>query len=109
MTMMNIQMNILSVDTWNYSLSTSYTEKSDFSKTEGVSVTISGGLNVGIPNVVGDDSSLGVNVSVQQQTNKSWTYGTSDSKTVTKRELDKSPIQPGETVKLDAVLIMYKR
>lgn len=56
----------LSVDTWNYSLSTSYTEKSDFSKTEGVSVTISGGLNVGIPNVVGDDSSLGVNVSVQQ-------------------------------------------
>lgn len=52
-------------------------------KTEGVSVTISGGLNVGIPNVVGDDSSLGVNVSVQQQTNKSWTYGTSDSKTVT--------------------------
>lgn len=45
---------------------------------------------MGIPNVVGDDSSLGVNVSVQQQTNKSWTYGTSDSKTVTKRELDKS-------------------
>lgn len=98
----------LSVDTWNYSLSTSYTEKSDFSKTEGVSVTISGGLNVGIPNVVGDDSSLGVNVSVQQQTNKSWTYGTSDSKTVTKTRTGQIPIQPGETVKLDAVLVMYK-
>ena len=79
-----------------------------FSKTEGVSVTISGGLNVGIPNVVGDDSSLGVNVSVQQQTNKSWTYGTSDSKTVTKTRTGQIPIQPGETVKLDAVLVMYK-
>lgn len=98
----------LSVDTWNYSLSTSYTEESNFSKTEGVSVTISGGLSVGIPNVLGDDSSLGVNVSVQQQTNKSWTYGTSDSKTVTKTRTGQIPIQPGETVKLDAVLVMYK-
>ena len=98
----------LSVDTWNYSLSTSYTEESNFSKTEGVSVTISGGLSVGIPNVLGDDSSLGINVSVQQQTNKSWTYGTRDSKTVTKTRTGQIPIQPGETVKLDAVLIMYK-
>lgn len=57
---------------------------------------------------VGDDSSLGVNVSVQQQTNKSWTYGTSDSKTVTKTRTGQIPIQPGETVKLDAVLVMYK-
>ena len=65
-------------------------------------------MNAGIPNVVGDDSSLGVNVSVQQQTNKSWTYGTSDSKTVTKTRTGQIPIQPGETVKLDAVLIMYK-
>ena len=98
----------LSVDTWNYSLSTSYTEESNFSKTEGVSVTISGGLSVGIPDVLGDDSSLGLNVSVQQQTNKSWTYGTRDNKTVTKTRTGQIPIQPGETVKLDAVLIMYK-
>ena len=54
---------------------------------------------MGIPNVVGADSSLGVNVSVQQRTNKSWTYGTSDSKTVTKTRTGQIPIQPGETVK----------
>lgn len=31
-----------------------------------------------------------------------------DSKTVTKTRTGQIPIQPGETVKLDAVLIMYK-
>ena len=41
--------------------------------------------------IVGDDSSLGVNVSVQQQTNKSWTYGT----TVTGWE--KRNMKPSET------------
>lgn len=100
--------NHLTPDTWHYSLSTSYTEESDFSKTEGLNITISRGLNVGLPNLLGGDSSVGINTSIQQQTSKSWTYGTKDSKTITKTRTGDINVEPGETVKLDAVLTTYK-
>lgn len=53
-----------SVVTWNYSLATQYTETSSFSETEGVSVSISNGVNVGIPSVSGNPS-VNFNTTIQ--------------------------------------------
>lgn len=98
----------LSVVTWNYSFTTTYTENSNFSKTEGTSVSVTQGVSIGLPNVLGKDSSIGFNSSIQQQSSRSWTYGTSDSKTITKTRTGQIPIKPGESVKLSAILTMYK-
>lgn len=98
----------LSVDTWNYSFSITYTEKSNFSKMEGTSVSVSQGLSVGLPNVLGQNSSIGFNSSIQQQTNRSWTYGTEDKKDITKTRTAQIPVKPGETVRLEAYMTMYK-
>lgn len=97
-----------SVNTWNYSITTSCTETSNFSKTEGISVSASQGINVGLPNVLGGNSSIGLNMSIQQQSTRSWTFGTSGTQTTTKTRSGQIPVQPGETVKLDAILVMYE-
>lgn len=97
-----------SVNTWNYSLTTTYTENSNFSKTEGVNVSVSNGMSIGLPNILGEGSSIGFNTTIQQQSSRSWTYGTSDTKTITKTRTGQIPVQPGETVALEATLTMYK-
>lgn len=96
-----------SVVTWNYTVTTRYTESSSFSKTEGVSVSISNGLSVGLPSVEGS-SSIGMNTTMQQQTSKSWTYGNSDSREITKTRTGNIPVQPHTTMKLEAVVFMYE-
>lgn len=93
--------------TWNYSVSTSCTERSSFSKTEGVTVSTSSGLNVGLPDIVGL-SSVNFNTSIQQQSSKSWTYGTNKDMTVTKTRTGSIPVNPYETVKLEATLTMFR-
>ncbi|MGN0052543.1 MAG: hypothetical protein ACI378_00590 [Bacteroides sp.] len=93
--------------TWNYSVSTSCTERSSFSKTEGVTVSTSSGLNVGLPDIVGL-SSVSFNTSIQQQSSKSWTYGTNKDMTVTKTRTGSIPVNPYETVKLEATLTMFR-
>lgn len=97
-----------STNTWHYSVTASYTETSSFSKTEGVSVAVSQGINVGLPNLLGGESSVGFNASIQQQTNRSWTFGKSDAKTVTQVRTGDVPVQPGETVRLDVSSVIYK-
>lgn len=97
-----------STNTWHYSVTASYTETSSFSKTEGVSVAVSQGINVGLPNLLGGESSVGFNASIQQQTNRSWTFGNSDAKTVTQVRTGDIPVQPGETVRLNVSSIIYK-
>ena len=49
-----------------------------------------------------------VNVSVQQQTNKSWTYGESSTKEITETRTGHIPVPPNTTIKLDATLVMYE-
>lgn len=95
-----------SVVTWNYTVTTRYTESSSFSKTEGVSVSISNGVNVGLPSVGG--TSIGINTTMQQQTNKSWTYGDSNAKEITKTRTGNIPVQPHTTMRLEAVVFMYE-
>lgn len=95
-----------SVVTWNYTVTTRYTESSSFSKTEGVSVSISNGVNVGLPSVGG--TSIGINTTMQQQTNKSWTYGDSNTKEITKTRTSNIPVQPHTTMRLEAVVFMYE-
>lgn len=97
-----------SVDTWNYSVTTTYTETSNFSKTEGVSVSVSQGMSVGLPNILGKGSIINFNTTIQQQSSQSWTYGTSKTQTVTKTRTGQISVQPGETVRLEALLTMYK-
>nr|WP_308757728.1 hypothetical protein [uncultured Bacteroides sp.] len=96
-----------SVVTWNYTVTTRYTESSNFSKTEGVSVSISNGLSVGLPSVAGSPS-IGMNTTMQQQTSKSWTYGNSNTKEITKTRTGNIPVQPHTTMKLEAVVFMYE-
>lgn len=96
-----------SLVTWNYTVTTRYTESSSFSKTEGVSVSISNGLSVGLPSVEGSPS-MDMNTTIQQQTSKSWTYGNSDSKEITKTRTGNIPVQPHTTMKLEAVVFMYE-
>lgn len=93
--------------TWDYSVVTKYSEKSDFSKTEGVTMGITGGLKVGLPNLLGVIN-LETNMSVQQQTNKSWTYGESSTKDITETRTGHIPVPPNTTIKLDATLVMYE-
>lgn len=97
-----------SVVTWDYSLSIDITETSNFSKTEGVSTSISNGLSVGIPNLLGEGSSIGVNTTIQQQSSKSWTYGNSDTKKITRTRTVHIPVQPHSAVGLQAVVFMYE-
>lgn len=93
--------------TWDYSVVTKYSEKSDFSKTEGVTMGITRGLKVGLPNLLGVIN-LETNMSVQQQTNKSWTYGESSTKDITETRTGHIPVPPNTTIKLDATLVMYE-
>lgn len=97
-----------SVVTWDYSLSIDVTETSNFSKTEGVSTSISNGLSVGLPNLLGEGSSIGVNTTIQQQSSKSWTYGNSDTKKITRTRTVHIPVQPHSAVGLQAVVFMYE-
>ncbi|RHN09128.1 hypothetical protein DWZ32_04805 [Bacteroides intestinalis] len=96
-----------SVVTWNYTVTTKYTESSNFSKTEGVSVSISNGLSVGLPSVAGSPS-IGINTTMQQQTSKSWTYGNSDSKEFITTRTGNIPVQPHTTMRLEASVFMYE-
>lgn len=95
-----------SVVTWNYTVTTKYTETSNFSNTEGVSITYSNSRTVGIPNVEG--GTVTTNSTFQQQANKSWTFGTSDYKEVTRTRTGSVPVQPHKAVRLEAVVVLYK-
>lgn len=95
------------VATWNYSVSVKYTETSNFSKTEGVSVSVSNGLNVGLPSASGNPS-IGINITIQQQASKSWTYGTSDTKEITKSRTANIQVPPHTNIRLEAVLFLYE-
>ncbi|WP_294585876.1 hypothetical protein [uncultured Bacteroides sp.] len=95
------------VATWNYSVSVKYTETSNFSKTEGVSVSVSNGLNVGLPSASGNPS-IGINTTIQQQASKSWTYGTSDTKEITKSRTANIQVPPHTNIRLEAVLFLYE-
>lgn len=97
-----------SVVTWDYSLSLDYTETSNFSKTEGVSTSITGGLSVGLPNLLGKDSNIGINTSIQQQTSKSWTFGKSDNRKVSRTRTGHITVQPHTTMGLEATVFMYE-
>ena len=93
--------------TWNYAVSVKYTESSSFSETEGVSVTITDGLSVGLPSVLGG-LSVTVNTTIQQQTSQSWTYGTSATKEITKTRTANIQIPPHTNIRLEAVLFLYE-
>lgn len=96
-----------SVVTWNYTVTTKYTETSNFSNTEGVSVSYTNSRTVGLPNVEGGGS-VTTNTTFQQQANKSWTFGTSDYKEVTKTRTGSVPVQPHKAINLEAVVVLYK-
>lgn len=57
---------------YEFLIDVSYTVSSEFSKTEGVSVTTSGSLNVGLPNIL---EGVGIGVALEQQSSKTVTYG----------------------------------
>lgn len=94
--------------TWDYSVTTKYSETSNFSRTEGISASVSKGLTLGLPNLLGQDTSLQLNASIQQQTSKSWTYGTSNTKEFTETRTGHIPVPPNTIMKLDATLVMYE-
>ena len=52
--------------------------------------------------------SIGINTTMQQQTSKSWTYGNSDSKEITKTRTGNIPVQPHTTMRLEASVFMYE-
>ena len=94
--------------TWDYTVTTKYSESSNFSKTEGVSATISAGLHVGLPNLLGKDGILDFNTSIQQQSNKSWNYGNSSTREVTETRTGHIPVPANTTMRLEATIVMYE-
>lgn len=65
------------------SLASSYSLKSDFSKTEGYSMTVSGGLNIGLPNLAGEEGSIGFNTTIQSQSSSNFTFGSEKDTVIT--------------------------
>lgn len=61
---------------YHFSVNGTYTESSDFSKTQGVTVAVAASVKVGLPFIGGDGS-----ISTTHTTAKSWTFGESESKT----------------------------
>lgn len=94
--------------TWDYTVTTKYSESSNFSKAEGVSTTISAGLHVGLPNLLGKDGILDFNTSIQQQSNKSWNYGNSSTREVTETRTGHIPVPANTTMRLEATIVMYE-
>lgn len=94
--------------TWDYTVTTKYSESSNFSKTEGVSATISAGLHLGLPNLLGKDGILDFNTSIQQQSNKSWNYGNSSTREVTETRTGHIPVPANTTMRLEATIVMYE-
>ncbi len=67
---------------FNVDLSYDWSQGSKYSKTEGVTTTITSGLNIGLPNLVGQDSSVGFNETISSQSIKSHTFGEDITETV---------------------------
>lgn len=92
---------------WDYSVTTKYSETSNFSRTEGVSVSVTNGLHIGLPNLLGNSGILDVNTSIQQQMNKSWTYGNSETKDLTENRTAHITVPANTKVRLEAVIVQY--
>ena len=94
--------------TWTYSLSIPFTETSNFSTTEGVTVNVSSGLSVGVPNILGSGASISYDTSIQQQSSHSYTFGESTQTTITKTRTVQVPVAPHSKVKMETTLFTYK-
>lgn len=95
-------------EVWDYSVSIDYTETSSFSQTIGVSASITNSISVGLPNVGGSGTSIGLNTSIQQQSSKSWTFGTTGSKKVVKTRTGHVTVPPNTKVRTDAFMGVYE-
>lgn len=94
--------------TWTYAMTASITESSNFSTTEGVTVTMSDGVNIGLPNVIGIGTSISYNTSFQQQTSHSYTFGESLQTTVSRVHTANVTLAPNTKVRLETTLFTYK-
>lgn len=97
-----------SVQTWHYVVKSSVTESSNYSETQGVSISFTRGITVGLPNLLEDGGNVTVNNSIQQQSSRTWNFGQNKAVTNEKTRTGDIPVQPGETISLDAVLTTYK-
>lgn len=68
--------------TFNENLGYDWSQGSTFSETEGITTTITSGLNIGLPNLVGKGSSIGYNETISSQTVKNHTFGEDVTKTI---------------------------
>ena len=80
---------------YNFTVSGSYNESSSFSKAEGVSVSITEKMSIGI-HLIEDKGSMGFEVSSTQTSSKDWSYSKSESKTRTIQHSVQIPV-PGHT------------
>lgn len=90
--------------TWHYKVSSSYSESSSFSQTEGVTVTISSGVSVGGPDLM---KGFTVNSSISSTVTKSWTYGKSDSKQYSMERSVDIPVKSNSTTIVEAYMSSY--
>ena len=91
--------------TYHFSVNGSYNETSNFSTTEGVSVSITETVKVGIPiikDIAGD-----ITVSTTQTSSKSWTFGKSESKSKTIQHTVDVPIPGRSQTVLEAYMTSY--
>lgn len=93
---------------WDYSISMPYVEVSRFSNTEGVSVTMSKSASVGLPNVVGEGSSINFNATIQQQSTKSTTFGEETQSTITRTRTAHVTVAPNTTVRMETIMFTYE-
>lgn len=93
---------------WDYSLSVPIVETSSFSNTEGVAVNMSRSTSVGLPNVVGEGSSINYNTTIQQQSSRSHTYGESTQATITRTRTAHITVPPRTSVRMETTLVTYE-
>lgn len=92
---------------FTYNLSMNFQESSNFSKTEGITISRSSGLSVGLPNLLGEGSTIGFNSTIQSQSTKSYTFGGNESKTITRTKGGEVTVPPHKAYRVDMVMYTY--
>lgn len=80
-----------------------YSVSSDFSKTEGVSVSTSGSLSVGLPDIL---EGVSIGVALDQQSSRTVTYGRKKEYSVRKTYTSHVAVPANTRVKVHTVLVM---
>lgn len=103
-----VENNSTSTQVLNVSLNTTVTESSQFQNMEGVSTSLNRGVSIGLPNILGLTSSIGINTSLQQQSSHSYTFSEGTQKTITRDWTLTLSVAPQTRLNVQTILYMYK-